>query len=219
LQDDFAERVASLRNSQQQSSNRISAMAGNLEALENKAAERGEVMHLKDGLAKVSQNLRDKEATVLFGARCLSCNRVFDDVRVEPNAVDLQQERQRQQVFAEVQRVLNDPAADFSKPVKMVSVKVGKPGVSRSNMDGTGSFHTRDQGFGNPLEDMHLVLQGNNRQDSLERARTADATSVMQSPKSFFGHSGAKESKSDYRQSVTSLVGRKAVPVHLASPR
>lgn len=208
LQDDLQERFSTLRTAQQQASNRLSAVAGSVETLENKACDRIEMLQVKDGLAKVSQNVREKETAVLFGARCLSCNRVFDDVRPEANAVDLAGERQRHQVFAEVQRVLNDPAGDFSKPVRMVSVKVGKPAVGRSNTDGAGSFQTRESGFGNPLDDMHLMLHGVRREEGGMRPTTSDA--AMQSPR-FWGQGPAKESRSDYKQSVSKLVGRRPV--------
>lgn len=157
----------------------------------------------------MSQNVREKETAVLFGAKCLSCNRVFDDVRPDANAVDLHGERQRHQVFAEVQRVLNDPAGDFSKPVRMVSVKVGKPAVGRSNTDGAGSFQTRESGFGNPLDDMHLMLHGVRREEEAGM-RPTTSNPAMQSPR-FWGQGSAKESRSDYKQSVSKLVGRRPV--------
>merc|ERR1719327_349741 len=102
------------------------------------------------------QQAREKD-TVLFGAKCLSCNRVFDDVDRSAGSVDNHSDQQRAQVLTEVQRALNHPAGDFSKPIKMLSVKVGRTGNIHAGDGGT--YESRETGYGYPLEDVSLMVQ------------------------------------------------------------
>jgi len=105
----------------------ISEHARLLEGLTTKA-ETADVATLKSALCSLTEDIKEKEQAVLFGARCLSCNRVFDDVQLEAGVVDMRAEKQRAHVFANIQRALHTPRTDPTKPIKMLAVKVGRPG-------------------------------------------------------------------------------------------
>lgn len=91
-------------------------------------ADLADVVSLKNAVSCLAQDAKDKTQTVLFGAKCLSCNRVFDDVSQGAGIVDVQGDRQRTQMFYEMQKALHSPRVDPLKPIKMLAVKVGRPG-------------------------------------------------------------------------------------------
>jgi len=115
-------------------------------------ADTADVDGLKTALCSLTEDIKEKEQAVLFGARCLSCNRVFDDVQLESGVVDMRAEKQRAQVFANIQRALHTPRTDPTKPIKMLAVKVGRPG----NIHG---FEGRDaSGLSWTADDVSLSL-------------------------------------------------------------
>lgn len=117
-------------------------MATVLKGLASKA-DLAEVRALRAALSDVAEELKDREQAVLFGARCLSCNRVFDDVERHAGVVNLRGERQRAQVFAEIQRALHSPRSDPLEPIKMLAVRVGRPCDLKSR-SGLGPLAGRD---------------------------------------------------------------------------
>eukprot|EP00439_Symbiodinium_sp_Y106_P020962 s9126_g2.t1 len=60
-----------------------------------------------DKICAFEEAIKDKEQAVHFGARCLSCNRTFDDVVKTPGTVNLPAEKRRAQavVFRGVGRI------------------------------------------------------------------------------------------------------------------
>lgn len=90
-----------------------------------------------------------------MSARCLSC-RAQGRAR-ESNQVDLHAERQRDQIMAQLQRSLADPR-DLDKSLKVVTIKVGKPGA-QAGADGA-KYSTREAGYGFALPDVALVHKG-----------------------------------------------------------
>merc|ERR1712070_495465 len=87
---------------------------------------RTELQGLRNALALMAEDAKGREPSVLFGARCLSCNRVFDEVDKEAGNVDLQAEKQREKFYSELQRAFHSPKHDPTKPIKVLSVKVGR---------------------------------------------------------------------------------------------
>jgi len=139
-------------------SDRLQALSAIAEVIGTKASS-DDVGILKEAVSLLARHDKEREQAVLFGARCLSCNRVYDDVEREPGAVDLQSEKQKTHLFAQVQKALNNPSSDFSKPIKLISVKVGRQ-QSAPGTDGVGKFNTRDGAFGYALDDVQLLLRG-----------------------------------------------------------
>jgi len=139
-------------------SERLAALSAVAEMISTKA-DTNDVGILKEAVSLLARHDKEREQAVLFGARCLSCNRVYDDVEREPGAVDLQCEKQKNHLFSQVQKALNNPASDFSKPIKLISVKVGRQKTTPGS-DGAGKFNTRDGAFGYALDDVQLLLRG-----------------------------------------------------------
>lgn len=131
-----------------------SGLMSKLASLENKA-DVSDVTALRAVLGGITQDLKDKEEAVLFGARCLGCNRVYDDVQREADVVDLSLERQKGHVFAEIQRALQTPRCDPLETLGLLTVKVGRPAALRAK--GMPPFAGRDpDGIQRGLEDIHL---------------------------------------------------------------
>mmetsp|Transcript_57825 Transcript_57825/g.154480 ORF Transcript_57825/g.154480 Transcript_57825/m.154480 type:complete len:229 (+) Transcript_57825:171-857(+) len=120
----------------------------------NTKAEKSDLMVVKEAVSDLTAEQRRKEG-VLFGARCLSCNRVFEDF-AEDNVVDLAHEKQKHTLLAHVQKQLNDPSSDYGKPVKLLSVRIGKAG-RKEGKDGQ-MYQQRESKYGNAMEDMAFVL-------------------------------------------------------------
>jgi len=120
-------------------------------------ADQEEVHNLRTALSMVSDELKGKEQAVLFGARCLSCNRTFDDVQQESGVVDVRAEKNKAKVFAEINRAMHNPNSDPGKPVKLLAVKVGRPGSVIS--PGTpGVFQSREAlNFACGVQDVQIM--------------------------------------------------------------
>lgn len=120
-------------------------------------AELSDLAIVRDELSMFAENIKEKEQSVLFGARCMSCNRVFDDVRQEPGAVDLPGERQRDALFSQVQQALHSPNLDPMTKIKMLAIKVGRP-LPVTNAAGSRTFNGRDgSSFASGVGDVQLV--------------------------------------------------------------
>jgi hypothetical protein len=120
-------------------------------------AERTDLNTLREEMCHISESVKDREQAVLFGARCLSCNRVFDDVSKDTNAVDLNGEKQRNALFTQVQRALHSPRIDPLAKIKVLAVKVGRP-LTVPGSGGMGNFEGRDgASFACGVDDVQLV--------------------------------------------------------------
>lgn len=90
---------------------------------------RSEADKLQGSISVVASNIKDKQQSVLFGARCLSCNRVFDDVEQEAGKVDPRRDKETAHAMAEIQRAMHNPGA---KPTDMTLMHwPSSSGVSR----------------------------------------------------------------------------------------
>eukprot|EP00929_Paragymnodinium_shiwhaense_P108759 TRINITY_DN75097_c0_g1_i1.p1 TRINITY_DN75097_c0_g1~~TRINITY_DN75097_c0_g1_i1.p1 ORF type:complete len:761 (+),score=251.23 TRINITY_DN75097_c0_g1_i1:165-2447(+) len=139
---------------------------------------------LRNAMSLMAQEGKDREQAVLFGARCLSCNRVFDEVAQEAGTVDVRGEKQREKLYAEVQRAFHSAKHDPTKPIKMIAVKVGRPETVSSGTPGryNAPYSGRDWGsLSCGVEDVQLLTsrQGCSslHSSSERRARTADGSS------------------------------------------
>jgi len=195
-----------------------------------------DLVQLRTAISAIAEDVKDSEQAVLFGARCLSCNRVFDDVQQESGVVDLPGERQRQQLFAEVQRALRNPRADPLKPIKMLAVRVGRPsngGIANGGREG--GYNVRDSAnIACGVEDLLLVPARTansvtNMGDSgsvpiPSPSRPCDATRTLLPPTSHQADAPmhrrlkrsvgkqeveAKDGPHDFRYPISHLVGRK----------
>lgn len=122
-------------------------------------AEESDLVLVRNELSTFAENIKEREQSVLFGAKCLSCNRVFDEVCQEAGAgaVDLPVERQRDALFAHVQRALHSPNIDPMTKIKMLAVKVGRP-MPLVGKGGSGTFEGRDgKSFSCGTGDVHLM--------------------------------------------------------------
>mmetsp|Transcript_72721 Transcript_72721/g.157825 ORF Transcript_72721/g.157825 Transcript_72721/m.157825 type:complete len:619 (+) Transcript_72721:62-1918(+) len=184
-------------------------------------AEQAEFASLRDSVRALVQDMKDQEQSVLFGARCLSCNRVFDDVQQHAGVVSLHGEKQKEKLFAEVQRALHTPARDPNKTIRMLAVKVGRP-AGLSDTRGHGFFEGRDAAsLACGLEDVHLVpvrggveSSGEPRLPSMPGSARAVGTEAMQSPRrrvrKLAGTGDVAPSKDgvDFKHQLSHLVGR-----------
>jgi len=91
-------------------------------------ADESDLRELKQVMNRLALDVKEKSQAVLFGARCLSCNRVFDDVEQQAGVVDVHADKQQAKLYAEMQRALHTPSADPLNSIKMLAVKVGRPG-------------------------------------------------------------------------------------------
>jgi len=120
-------------------------------------AEHADLNVLREELCQISEHVKDREQAVLFGARCLSCNRVFDDVSKDTNIVDLSGEKQRNALFTQVQRALHSPKIDPLAKIKVLAVKIGRP-LTVPGSGGMGVFEGRDAtSLACGVDDVHLV--------------------------------------------------------------
>lgn len=119
-----------------------------------------DVAVITDKLSLIEEGLKDKEQNVLFSARCLSCNRSYDDVAKMPGGVDLPGEKQQAKVWREIQRALHTPRTDKTEELRVVAVKVGRPTGTKAkdSSNGAGSYASRDPStWSYGLEDVHLL--------------------------------------------------------------
>lgn len=154
--------------------------------IEDKAEEQ---LHFLAGkMRAMEENAKDREQAVLFGARCLSCNRAYEDTLKTSGAVNLPGEKRKAQVFAEIQRALHSPRTDPQEPIKLIAVKVGRPCPSPSSKEGP--FASRDySSMAYGIEDVQLLpvrarsSVGRNSGPSRSKARDLCTTPrPMQSP-------------------------------------
>lgn len=119
-------------------------------------ADNDDLLDVRQCVTGLVRDLKDKEQAVLFGARCLSCNRVFDEVQVEAGTVSVQTEKQKAQLWAEVQHALNSPRPDPGL-IRMLAVKVGRAG-NIGTKAGLGPIEGRDAAsYACGMDDVGLV--------------------------------------------------------------
>lgn len=208
---EVSESATVLANRANAADKRIEQNSRAVEVIKTKA-DVNDVMLLKEAMTGLVQQAREKD-TVLFGAKCLSCNRVFDDVDRSAGSVDNHSDQQRAQVLNEVQRALNHPAGDFSKPIKMLSVKVGRTGNVHA-ADGSGPYETRETGYGYPLEDVALMVQSGPVQTG-QSTRSRHGQSTNDKASRSDGLKGIptvkREGPHDYKHALHELVGHTPV--------
>lgn len=133
----------------------LGLLGSRLDLIADKASQE-EVDQLRASLTSIAEGLREKEQAVLFGARCLSCNRVFDDVQQDAGAVNLRAAKTKAQVFAEIQRAMRSPRTNPNEPIKLLAVKVGRPATVRTK-EGQ-HYASRDiSQYSFELEDVQLL--------------------------------------------------------------
>jgi len=135
---------------------RLETLEMDLERETRRAKEKVEesIHDFGDKICAFEEAIKDKEQAVHFGARCLSCNRTFDDVVKTPGTVNLPAEKRRAQVFAEIQRALHTPRTD-PETIKLLAVKVGRPTAVTAKQS---SYASRNgDSLANGLEDVQLI--------------------------------------------------------------
>mmetsp|Transcript_31388 Transcript_31388/g.73232 ORF Transcript_31388/g.73232 Transcript_31388/m.73232 type:complete len:575 (-) Transcript_31388:183-1907(-) len=150
---------ASLAHHEDKLNRHLSALHPRLAKLEQTTStmvHRPEFLTVREHVGTISQQLQEKEQTVLFGARCLSCNRVFDDVQTQAGTVDLHGDKQRAMLWAEMQRALYGPKTDPESAVKMIAVQVGRPAALPAK-GGAGTFEGRQKHLSCSVEDLALM--------------------------------------------------------------
>lgn len=140
-------------------SRRASEIEGRLldvEATTDGLANKDHLTKLQDTVSALELDLKDREQAVLFGARCLSCNRVYDEVQKDAGSVSLHADKQRAQLFAEVQRALHSGKANPGL-VNLLAVRVGRKGGETIG-GGFGHVETRSGArVARGVEDMELL--------------------------------------------------------------
>eukprot|EP00930_Biecheleria_cincta_P034339 TRINITY_DN23746_c0_g1_i1.p1 TRINITY_DN23746_c0_g1~~TRINITY_DN23746_c0_g1_i1.p1 ORF type:complete len:641 (-),score=141.98 TRINITY_DN23746_c0_g1_i1:342-2063(-) len=128
--------------------------------LEGNMRSADDVAVITDKLSLIEEGIKDKEQNVLFSAKCLSCNRSYEDVAKMPGGVDLHCEKQKAQVWAEIQRALHTPRTSKTEELRVIAVKVGRPTGTKAKVasKGGGAFASRDQStWSYGLEDVQLL--------------------------------------------------------------
>ncbi|CAJ1344709.1 unnamed protein product [Effrenium voratum] len=121
-----------------------------------KQADEG-LQNLSGKISNMEEALKDREQAVLFGSRCLSCNRAYDDTVKTPGTVNLPAEQRKAQIFAEIQRALHNPRTDPKESIKLLAVKVGRPCAS-TKPSREGPFASRDSSsLAYGIEDVQLL--------------------------------------------------------------
>uniref|UniRef100_A0A7S1MEN7 Uncharacterized protein n=1 Tax=Alexandrium catenella TaxID=2925 RepID=A0A7S1MEN7_ALECA len=103
-------------------------------------AEAGDVLRLQDAVQEFRQQTK-KPKQLLVGTKCLACNRVATEDTTVESMVDAVLERQRDELYQEVQRALSKTDSG-NEVLKFVSVHVGSP--KRLHPAGGGAFDGRD---------------------------------------------------------------------------
>lgn len=127
-----------LRNDISEIIKRLHQVEGAVSMFHTRMVDKREVLELRDITARISQTIDNREG-VLFGQRCLSCNRTFADDVQTANAVELDKERQRSALLHEVEQAYNSTDGGA---IKFLSINVGKSGQQRGT-DGA-LYHTQD---------------------------------------------------------------------------
>eukprot|EP00811_Abedinium_folium_P002646 NODE_12429_length_1225_cov_3.606557.p1 GENE.NODE_12429_length_1225_cov_3.606557~~NODE_12429_length_1225_cov_3.606557.p1 ORF type:complete len:396 (+),score=122.38 NODE_12429_length_1225_cov_3.606557:66-1190(+) len=191
-------------------------------------AEAACIEELKMSVGGMEEVARLHNQPVLFGARCLSCNRVFDEVEPQVGSMDLHLEKQRAKVFAEVQKALHSTGGSHGadeQNVKIIALKVGRA-TQLGSSGGLGPFNGRSPASSfNALGNMQLLPV---RAESSPAGGTAGSRAARRNlctprrqqhhrsgdgppkcieglvPPSFVR--GPKEGPMDYKQSLTEIL-------------
>jgi len=172
-------------------------------------AEQADLAIIRDELSMFAETVKDNKESVLFGARCLSCNRVFDEVGQEAGVVDLPVERQRDALFSQVQHALHSPNMDPMAKIKMLAIKVGRPMPILKNGN---TFSGRDtSSFACGTGDMQLMpaVRGSSMVDasSPQRPSTTPRTQKRR-PKGEWQGSPKKDGPMDFIHPLSELLDR-----------
>jgi len=107
-----------------------------LEAVLRKKAEVGDMDRLQDQVRDICNVNTKTTRQLLVGTKCLACDRTMTADEVTPeNVIDLAKEKQQQDLFQEVQRVLNKQPGTADNVIKYVAVRVGSPGRTNNGFD------------------------------------------------------------------------------------
>lgn len=129
-----------------------------LEAEMNNLACKSEVEDVKKAMLSLESHFQQEShgQQVLFGARCLSCNREYDEVQKTPGGVDVIAEKQRSKLCVEVERALRCSKTDPGKPIKLLAVKVGRPSTVACPA-GLGPAAARTAGYACQIDDVQFA--------------------------------------------------------------
>lgn len=138
---------------------RVHQVEGAVSTFGSRMVDKREVLELKDATARIGQSIAKREG-VLFGQRCLSCNRTFVDQVQTANMVELKKEEQRSALLHEVEQAYNSTDGGA---IKFLSINVGKSGQQRGT-DGalynTQETSTGDHGGMIPISNLNLMAMG-----------------------------------------------------------
>lgn len=141
-----------------------------------------QLQFLAGKMRAMEENAKDREQAVLFGARCLSCNRAYEDTLKTSGAVNLPGEKRKAQVFAEIQRALHSPRTDPQEPIKLIAVKVGRPCPSPNSKEGP--FASRDySSMAYGIEDVQLLPVRARSSLGRGQSRTTKARDLCTTPR------------------------------------
>jgi len=131
------------------------AVKGQAMSSVERPCESSELTYIRGVLATLCGQLKSQEQSVLFGARCLSCNRCYDDVERVAGVVDPSAETFRLQALNEIEKALTSPRCDPLDPVNFISVKVGR--TYDAQQQGGVMAHCRDTSLARGVEDVILL--------------------------------------------------------------
>lgn len=151
-----------LRNDVVELTKRLLTVEGAVATCSTKMVDKREILDLKDVTTRISQSITQREG-VLFGQRCLSCNRTFADQAQTANAVELDKEKQRTALLHEVEQAYNSTDGGA---VKFLSINVGRSGQQRGT-DGA-LYNTQDTSADRntgmvPISNLNLMAVGDQK--------------------------------------------------------
>jgi len=138
-------------------------------------AEAGDVVRLKDAVQEFRE-LTKKPKQLLVGTKCLACNRPATEDMTLDGAVDSARERQRDELYHEVQKVLSKSSSG-NDVIKYVAVHVGSP--TRAYASGSGPFEARN--VTDPTPGSHYLAPATPRASNAPN-RPAPDTGVPRAP-------------------------------------
>lgn len=134
--------IDELRTELRKNTAHLSQVTARVEAGFRHKADSGDLIRLEDTVEEFKK-LNKKARQMLVGTKCLSCDRAAADEVTMDGAVDVAKERQQEQLFHEVQRILSKETGGVGQDVlKFVAVHVGSP--TRLPSAGVGTFEARN---------------------------------------------------------------------------
>eukprot|EP00397_Hematodinium_sp_SG-2012_P018904 GEMP01019397.1.p1 GENE.GEMP01019397.1~~GEMP01019397.1.p1 ORF type:complete len:565 (+),score=152.37 GEMP01019397.1:78-1772(+) len=107
-----------------------------------------DLAQIRKSLSELDERIRQKDES-FFSARCLSCNRVFDECLPQGNQCDLHIEKSKQSLLARIHRELN--TGEIDSDLRLVSVKIGEATTD-------GMYHLRDEGHGHHRKNAEVLI-------------------------------------------------------------